>query len=242
MSSETESIVVDQIKRIISINNGLTNFKARIYLKSKNPNEQFKVAIMTMDRLETTTHIPYQHIVDSVLFNLVNDNGHYKDYVIVIKADTVIPVYLNMSVKSIMFGQGHITENFKALDREDQGTINEFMDPNKYFQGDIAKCPPGKETDQMYGSASTNTETKKCEIKYGASPNDIAIDDPVICNKPPKAQSSYEVDYTATEGETVSIFKNSYFVIGLVMLVIGLFMYLIMGSSQNGPTTCRLNM
>lgn len=248
MSSETESIIVDQIKKIISINNGLTNFKARIYLKTKNPNGQFKVAIMTMERLETTTHIPYQHVTDSVLFNLVTDSGVYKDYVIVIKSDTVVPVYLNMSVKSVLPGQGQITEHFKALEHENNQGINEYMDPNMYFQGDIASCPPGKEAAQMYGSAATNTENK-CEIKFGISPNDVNVN-PSACNikkkekiPDPIPEKLYSIDYSASQSESglTSVLTNKYFLISLIVLILGAFAYFLMGT-QNKTTSCRLNL
>jgi len=105
MSTTTTTYNVNQIKQLIELNGGLTNFSADFVIESKNFSP-FKALIISETELNSGNPIVYQEVKDGKIDgNITNDRGVHDSYFILLKSDEPTECQVTINLKEVPINQ-----------------------------------------------------------------------------------------------------------------------------------------
>lgn len=97
---KSRHLIVSNLKKIIPINENLSQFKAHVSVQSNN--EPFKAAIVSQTRLEEKGTIEYQDAVDGLIeYNITQENNARQMFYLVIVSNENIEVEVILEVSAL---------------------------------------------------------------------------------------------------------------------------------------------
>lgn len=121
-------------KQLIDLNGDLTNFEITVTVTAKDPKSVFDIVVIDEASLNNSETLEYKQAVGTISSTIVNDNNIYKNYYVVMKADTPCQVDITLEKQEIapkpipqppltQSSPGQIT-NKKLHNIKPQGQIN----------------------------------------------------------------------------------------------------------------------
>jgi hypothetical protein len=81
-----ETYTLSNVKQLIDLNSDLTDFHAKFFVKTLNPEDQFEIAIVSQTDIDNNTNIIFVPAIGRYEGEKINTDGHYQNYFLIARA------------------------------------------------------------------------------------------------------------------------------------------------------------
>lgn len=155
---------INELKKLIEINENKTNFRANFSLKSAN-GEPFKALVISEKDLNSGDKIAYQDITDGYITGSIsNDNGVFQTFFILLKSDKPIKCEVVIQLIDIPLNP-KIVEQIK-MEEEKKRILQQEYEKNKAKEEKVKEEKVKEEKAKEAKAVTSSTPEKKSSINW----------------------------------------------------------------------------